>query len=975
MLRKAGSRGSARRLLSSSAVVSNKPKWSHTLHLPKTAFGPKIPTGDARAQLIADLLDAVYAWQHQQQRNDKFILHDGPPYANGDLHLGHALNKILKDIINRFEMLAHDKQVHYRPGWDCHGLPIEMKALERHIAAKRDPKTLSAAEIRATCRELALEMIDKQRAQFREFAIMTEFDSPYITMTHDYEVAQLRVFRKLMENGLLSRQLKPVWWGCETTTALAEAELEYNDKHTSVAVFVKFPVVSDLAAVIDPNHRLPGLALGLRLLIWTSTPWTIPANRAICVHRDLAYGLLRSRSGEYLVVAQALAEDVVALSNGEYEVVPDVSIAGHLLEGHRYRNPGLANAETHPVVHGDHVLASAGLGLVHTAPAHGGEDYLIGKSHGLEIALAVNSDGCYISANIPEGYRHLAGAKVTHAKTVKACLAHMDHHQMVYHVNPKFVHSYPYDWRLKTPVIQRATPQWFVNVERIKLVALEALDNTAFVPANGKNRLQLFVQNRNEWCILRQRTWGVPLPLVYHRATDEPVTDLAVVDHIIARIAEYGTDAWFEDEPDIGRWLPAGYDGTAFKKGRDTMDVWFDSGTSWTTLDPLGTGQFAADKPVADVYLEGSDQHRGWFQSSLLNKIVASGTNGSGFKPVAPFAKIITHGFTLDAKGQKMSKLKGNVILPRHAMEGGGKPWLPALGTDGLRLWAALSAYTLDVAVSAEILLRVFENVKKLRVTFKYLLGNLHGFEQPVEYAELAPLDQYVLLRLAALQTACLDNYRDHSYQKVVADINTHMNTDLSATYFDISKDTLYTAAANSQRRRAVQTVLAEVLRTYIGILAPIQPVLTQEVWAEYQKVFGYPEALPFMKPWLFYQLPAHYANPEVEAEFRDLWTLRDHVYRTMEGARVDGKFKNKLELALHFKQPLPVLERHQEWLDDYFLVSQALVDPVPADAEVVASSDVVDIVRSPHSKCPRCWKYTAPAPETLCGKCDAVVN
>lgn len=963
-----------RRLHGSTIARSDKVNYSKTLQLPKTAFGPKIPQGDARSQLIDTTSNDIYQWQWQARADvPQFTLHDGPPYANGDLHMGHALNKILKDIINRWELLHGGKRINYRPGWDCHGLPIEMKALERHIAAKQDPKTLTACEIRSTCRALALEMIDKQRTQFKEFAIMADFSKPYITMTHDYEISQLKVFRKLMENGLLTRQLKPVWWGCETTTALAEAELEYNEKHKSTAIFVKFPMVL-LELTTKLQSQVPEIS-SIKLLIWTSTPWTIPANQGICINRNFDYGLVRNNAtGEHLVVAAELAE-LVAKLHDEYEVVDGVTFTGEELLGQKYVHPASQTTQEFPVIHGDHVSAAAGSGLVHTAPAHGGEDYLIGKNHGFLIASSVNGEGRYIKDNIPKGYHGLADAKVTAGATIANVINLMAENDMIYHVNKKFIHSYPYDWRSKTPVIQRATPQWFVNVERIKQVASKALDDVQFVPQLGKNRLLLFVQNRNEWCISRQRTWGVPLPIVYDKHTDEPVEDLAVVDHIIAKIDEFGTDEWFTEEDDILRWLPEGFNGADYVKGKDTMDVWFDLGTSWTTLlsSPVEAG-FSNDEPLADIYLEGSDQHRGWFQSSLLNKIVSSGVNGDNFKPVAPFAKIITHGFTLDKSGQKMSKSKGNVISPAHAMAGGGKPFLPALGTDGLRLWVASLSYTSDVAVSPEVLSRVFETVKKLRVTFKFLLGNLYQFKQPVDYENLAPLDKYVLSKLATLQQRAIANFEDHGYQKIINDLNTNMNTELSALYFDISKDCLYTDAADSPRRRAIQTVIAEVAKVYLSILAPIQPILVQEVWHEYRQLFDIDEPTPFHKPWSYYQVPQQFHNPEVEAEFNEIWALRDQVYRQMEQLRNDGGFKNKLELKLHLKLDSPVIAKHQQWLDDYFLVSEVEVNTSP-ESEVLSSSEVVDIVRSPHAKCPRCWKFIAPEPETLCQKCDAVVN
>lgn len=920
----------------------------HTLHLPKTKFGPKIPRGEARARLLAQVGPDLYHWQASRTtESKKFVLHDGPPYANGDLHLGHALNKILKDIVIRHQLIRHNAKVHYVPGWDCHGLPIEMKAIKNNAA-------VAPVDVRRRCRDLAEHMIDAQRTQFGEFAIMADFSRPYITMTHDYEVNQLRVFVKLMENGLLSRQMKPVWWGCDTKTALAEAELEYNPAHKSVAAYIKFPLVTS------------PLAGDASLLIWTSTPWTIPANRAICVNQHLEYTVLEG--GDKIVVAEDLVSLILKLNPGYKRT--DKKISGHELVGSVYMNP--ISGEHLPVVHGDHVSATAGSGLVHTAPAHGGEDYLVGKQHGLRIQSSVDEHGRLVKENMPAGFESLAGLKVTKDGLWK-CIELLSQHNMVFHVDKAYTHSYPYDWRSKTPVIQRATAQWFVNVGRIKDAAVVALQKVNFVPESGRNRLPSFIRNRNEWCISRQRTWGVPLPIVYDKTAGEPVEDIDVIKYTVDRINELGTDAWFEPETDILRWVP--FDGSNYVKGTDTMDVWFDSGTSWTTL-----GDFdhltKLREPVADVYLEGSDQHRGWFQSSLLNRVICSGTHGGKqFQAVAPYATIITHGFTLDAKNDKMSKSKGNIIAPKQVIEGGGKPLLPALGTDGLRLWVASSNFTQDVTVGAEILSRVFENVKKLRVTLRYMLGNLHNFQEPVPYNDLSPLDKWVLLRLVSLHRVVDANYDSHNYSRVVKAISTHMSTDLSATYFDVSKDCLYTAKADLVRRRGIQTVLATLLRSYIGLLAPIQPLLVQEVWDHAKEILGVDADSPYHVPWSTYAVPEEYRQVELEADFAKIWQVKDLLSKQLEALRKEGLYKNRLEAVVDIQASGPLaqlLRRHQQYLDDYFLVSRVhLVHGTPESGDIVEGDTVsINVRASPDHKCPRCWKHTAPHPDTLCDPC-----
>lgn len=545
------------------------------------------------------------------------------------------------------------------------------------------------------------------------------------------------------------------------------------------------------------------------------------------------------------------------------------------------------------------------------------------------------------------------------------------------------------------PVIQRATPQWFVNVEKIKPVATKAIDNVEFLPENGKNRLKLFINNRSEWCISRQRTWGVPLPIIYNKETSEPIDDIAVIEFIVNRMKELGTDAWFSAEQNISRWLPESLQDKSnlYIKGKDTMDVWFDSGTSWSTLGECMESLCKSNRPLADMYLEGSDQHRGWFQSSLLNKIIASGTNQDNFIPVAPFQKIVTHGFTLDSKNDKMSKSKGNVISPKHAIDGGGKPFLPSLGTDGLRLWVASSNYTQDVNVSSEILTRVFENVKKLRVTLKYMLGNLNDFDQKnaIDYGDLNPLDKLVLSNLFKLQQTCIEYYKDHNFSRVVKDLSTHMSVDLSAQYFDISKDCLYTDAKDSNRRRSIQTVLQTLLRTYIGLLAPIQPLLAQETWNSCSKDFKRDVESPFMMgDWNeFYQLPDTFYNASIEDDFNNIWEIKDALYKALETLRLNGSFKNKLETQVNIivDHTAPIgklLTSHQVFLDDYFLVSKVQVNgeavnnpsyftevPLKVDNEEIK----LQITPSTHCKCPRCWKFLSESEETLCVKCDSVVH
>ncbi|OBA23596.1 isoleucyl-tRNA synthetase [Metschnikowia bicuspidata var. bicuspidata NRRL YB-4993] len=959
-------------LQSISQAAEKGPLYSKTLLLPRTSFTPKLPSAEERTRLLQKTGRDLYLWQrNRKDAADDFVLHDGPPYANGDLHLGHSLNKILKDIINRFELIHNDSRVNYVPGWDCHGLPIEKKAVG-------NDENLDALEIRRRCRDLAQSMIEKQKLQFSDFAIMTDLDDIYVTMSHDYEKAQLQIFLKLMRNGLLSRQLKPVWWGCENQTALAEAELSYNPNHESVSIYVMFP--------LENSELVSKLGGDVSLLIWTSTPWTIPANKAVCINRAISYTTLQdSVSGRKVLVANELADSVLKLDQN-FVKTNDV-VSGAELEGLLYTNASSKSDKKFPVLHGDHVTSSAGTGIVHNAPAHGMEDYLIGKKHGLTIASVVNGKGHYIQNHLPPGFHELSDKHIQSNKTIKRVIEILEESKMLFKGTHKYKHSYPYDWKSNAPVIQRATPQWFVNVDRIKQTALELLEDVTFVPESGRNRLSAFVKNRNEWCISRQRAWGVPLPIVYNKETNEPLEDVEVTKTIVERLGVLGTDQWFVPEENISRWLPDHINGSEYYKGKDTMDVWFDSGTSWSTL--INLDGRASKKHLADVYIEGSDQHRGWFQSSLLNKIIASG-DGETFQAVAPYKKIITHGFTLDKENDKMSKSKGNVIVPSEIVSGGKNTSIPTLGVDGLRLWVASSNYTQDVSVSSEVLRRVLENVKKLRVTFKFILGNLQNFDAPVEHELLSPLDKWALSRLYKLELSVIEAYQNHNYSKVVREINAHMSSELSAIYFDVCKDCLYTHAKDSLRRRGIQTVLLQTLKTYIGLLAPIQPLLAQEAWDALSD--QHKPALttsPFMASWTYFATPAKYHDSSIENEMQIIWAIRESLSRTFENLRLHGKFKNKLEatVSLYLSDDLAkVLRNHKEYLEDYFLVSSVNLsekrDELPeGDIEnrffvELPDRNIIGVVRkSPACKCPRCWKYTARSQNEVCEKCADVIS
>lgn len=960
-----------------------------TLRLPRSKFPPRPPPADL-AKLLPKCTDELYAWQQRERQHAKpFVLHDGPPYANGDLHVGHALNKIIKDIVCRTK-LAEGRRVSYVPGWDCHGLPIELKALE-HSGWERG-QGVDPVKIRKAARKFAYKAVEKQMAGFRSWAIMGDWANHWTTMQKDFEWRQLSVFQAMAEHGLIYRHHKPVYWSPSSGTALAEAELEYRVDHVSTAAFVKFVVDG------DGEGLFPGVEEPVHLLIWTTTPWTLPANQAIAINTALEYSLIRSPSHGYLVVASTRIPYVESILNEQVEVVRD-QVAADLLLKANYS--GLAEfgpeAGKRPIIHADFVSAESGTGLVHCAPGHGMEDYealqpLI-KAGIVKVKAPVDNAGRFDETASPLDPTLLAGQEVfkTGNRSVLKLLAS---NNLLAHQHD-FKHKYPIDWRTKEPVMIRATAQWFTDISRIKRDTLQAMESVKFLPESGRSRLRAFVENRSEWCISRQRSWGVPIPAIYHKSTGLAVIDSESIQHIIATIKDRGIDAWWSDAPDDPSWIAPGLDldPSDYVRGTDTMDVWFDSGTSWTSiLDPTTppTG------PLADVNVEGTDQHRGWFQSSLLTHVAyQKSMYPDATHAYAPFQTLATHGFTLDAQGKKMSKSLGNVIAPTEiiaGMESSPKVIqatsskkqreVHSLGPDALRLWVASSDWTKDVVISQTVVKTVHASLDKYRVTMKLLLGLLEDFtlDMAVPYDELSVLDQISLLQLHRVSKTVQRAYPSFEFHRAVTAINRWVATDLSGFYFEGIKDIIYCDSPTSARRRSAQTTLHYILSHFQEMLSPITPLLVEESWAHIPEEYRVKLKHPLKRVWA--EPPVQWQNHELSGLLPSITAINTGVKAAQEKARSEKLMGQSLasDVAVYLWPKIDVSQIPDETWKEIFVVSgvefigddefrsKAAADNKTQQAEWSHSSEIelpegnvvgVAVVRSPHGeKCARCWKY-----------------
>ncbi|QNG28856.1 isoleucine--tRNA ligase [Synechococcus sp. LTW-R] len=977
---------------SESSANAGQISYKDTLNLLKTPFNMR-----ANSQVREPEIQAFWAEQRLYERLSEenpgpcFTLHDGPPYANGALHVGHALNKILKDIINKTALLQ-GKRARFIPGWDCHGLPIELKVLQGLKSSER--AELTPVSLRKKAHAYALEQVEGQKAGFRRWGIWADWEQPYLTLQKDYEAAQIGVFGAMVLAGHIYRGLKPVHWSPSSRTALAEAELEYPDGHSSPSVFAAFPAVelpSGLASTLEQAGLPPAQATadgGLAVAIWTTTPWTLPANLAVSVNERLEYAICAieaqgdnpAPAASHLVVAAELRESLET-SLG-LTLKPLVSVKGAALEGVQYRHPLLER--TSPVViGGDYITTEAGTGLVHTAPGHGVDDFNTGRKYKLPVLCPVDEAG-----NLTAEAGPFAGTNVL--KDANPTIISALEETGLLLKQERYEHRYPYDWRTKKPTIFRATEQWFASVEGFRQAALEAIAQVEWLPASGRNRIEAMVSERGDWCISRQRTWGVPIPVFYHRETGEVLLNEATLSHIQGLIAEHGADVWWErDEAGL---LPEAYaaEASQWRKGTDTMDVWFDSGSSWAGV--LGGIEGASSRAPqlqypADLYLEGSDQHRGWFQSSLLTSVAVNGQ--------APYKRVLTHGFTLDEKGRKMSKSLGNVVDPAVLVSGGkNQKQEPPYGADVLRLWVSSVDYSADVPLGPGIVKQLADVYRKVRNTARYLLGNLHDFDpsqDAVAHEELPLLDQWMLQRTASLIDSVSGDFERFEFYRFFQALQNFCVVDLSNVYLDIAKDRLYVSGANDFRRRSCQTVLALVVERLAGLIAPVLCHMAEDIWQNLP--YSVAETSVFERGWP--SAPEQWRQSALEQPMNQILELRALVNRQLESCRSAAQLGASLEaqVQLSLGEGSEATQAALSWLEnsahpkvdnlaDWLLVSALEIGGSSSEAVLAEASEngiTVQIRKAAGQKCERCWHYESDIGEhaahpTLCGRCVEVL-
>ncbi len=925
--------------------------YKDTLNLPATDF----PMRGNLAQREPDMLKQ---WQemnlYQKIRKASkgrtpFILHDGPPYANGNIHIGHAVNKVLKDIIVKSRTLdGYDAP--YIPGWDCHGLPIELN-VEKKVG--KPGQKIDARAFRDKCREYAQTQVNGQRNDFIRLGVLGDWDNPYLTMNYDVEANIVRTLGKIIDKGHLHKGSKPVHWCLDCGSALAEAEVEYEDK-TSPAIDVAFKAVDSSAFFTACNAEDNGLPVAV--VIWTTTPWTLPANMAVSLHPELEYVLVKATTsiGEInLLLADALHEDALErYEAGKFSVIGRCN--GSSLENQLLQHPFYSRQV--PVILGDHVTTDAGTGAVHTAPGHGQDDYIVGNKYGIEVYNPVGSNGVFLPDTELFAGLHVNKANDEILKVLENNGALLKHR--------KLKHSYPHCWRHKTPIIFRATPQWFISMKQngLRDMAMKAIDETVWMPDWGKARIEGMVENRPDWCISRQRTWGVPITLFVHKESGElhPNTQ-ELIEKVAQAIEKEGIDAWFSLEPET----LLGTDAANYDKVTDTLDVWFDSGVTHASV----LEQREELSVPADLYLEGSDQHRGWFQSSLLTSVAIRNT--------APYKAVLTHGFTVDADGKKMSKSLGNVIQPQKIFS--------SLGADILRLWVAATDYSAEMSVSDEILKRMADSYRRIRNTSRFLLANLNGFNPDTDMLpenEMLALDRWAVAKTLHLQNDILAAYKEYNFHIIYQKLHNFCAVDMGSFYLDVIKDRQYTTHKDSTARRSAQTAIYHIIESMTRWLAPILSFTADEIWKQIPGTHGESVLLETWYDKLFDLKSDDTMNFEFWSDIQETRTV---VSKKLEQLRVDGKIGSSLdaEVKLYCSDKLyKNLSALEDELRFVLITSYASVLPIsesPDSGEkfTLASNEIISVhvEKSSHRKCTRCWHLredvgTHDKHPELCGRC-----
>ncbi|MCO6551072.1 MAG: isoleucine--tRNA ligase [Gilliamella sp.] len=923
--------------------------YKNTLNLPETGFPMRGDLAKREPAMLQNWYDKeLYRKIRSAKKGKKnFILHDGPPYANGKLHIGHAVNKILKDIIIKSKGLSGYNSP-YIPGWDCHGLPIEQKVEEQ--VGKPGVK-VTPAEFRQICRDYAASQVELQKADFIRMGVLGDWQNPYRTMDYNTEANIIRALGRVIKNGHLVKGAKPVYWCTDCMSSLAEAEVEYYDK-SSPAIDVKFKAVDNQAVA---NKFGINTDLTIYAVIWTTTPWTLPASRGIALNADFEYQLVQINDKECLILATDLVESVMQRANiDQWKVLG--SCQGNALELLRFKHPFLDFDE--PVVLGEHVTIDAGTGAVHTAPGHGTEDFMVGQKYGLEVANPVGGNGCYL----PGTGAGLDGLFVFKAN--KIVIEILKEHNALLHFE-NIEHSYPCCWRHKTPVIYRATPQWFISMDKqgLRTQSLKEIKQVRWIPDWGQARIETMVTNRPDWCISRQRTWGVPMTLFVHKETEELHPDtLALVEKVAQLVEKDGIQAWWD--ADIKDLL--GPDADDYRKVPDTLDVWFDSGSTFSSV-VRARPEFEGHD--AELYLEGSDQHRGWFMSSLMLSTAIDNK--------APYKQVLTHGFVVDGQGRKMSKSLGNIVTPQEVMN--------KLGADILRLWIASTDYSGEMSYSEEIIKRAADSYRRIRNTARFLLANLNGFDPAkdmVKPEDMVVLDRWAVSMAKEAQEQIIQAYENYDFHKVVQRIMQFCSIEMGSFYLDIIKDRQYTAKSDSIARHSCQTALYHIAQAMVRWIAPILSFTADEIW-QYLPMADKQEFV-FEDEWY----TALFTLPESEALNSEYWAqilaIRSEVNKVLEQGRNDKVIGGALEAAVTLyadKDIAATLAKLENELRFVLLTSQASVKPLQEAPENAVQSDIqglkIELAKAQGDKCPRCWHYTVDNEPTshLCKRCEENIH